>query len=123
MNPYSAILPLDEKRVASKTKPFFAVFLSILLCMASSLASGQAGGKFSRECAQHDLDLVAALDGHRFAQDIGPENLAAAFMAILGARETCYADPDKALVMYDAIVFGPALVRMQRQEHAWGTLD
>jgi len=122
MNPHFAALPLDEHRVAGKNQPFFAIFLATLLCMASSLASGQTGGKFSTECAQRDLDLIATLDGHRFAQDIGQENLSAAFMAILRARETCYSDPAKALVLYDAIAFGPTLAST-RQGRTWGTLD
>lgn len=82
MNPHFAASPLDEHRVAGKTQSFFAIFLATLLCMASSLASGQ-----TTECAQRDLDLIATLDGHRFAQDIGQENLSAAFMAILRARD------------------------------------
>ena len=76
--------------------------------LAGSVATKtEHAGKFTRACAERDLRLVTAIEGHAAAGDVDGQKLFAAYRTLMDARRACREGREgEALARYD----GAALI-------------
>lgn len=76
-----------------------------LVLSAVLVAWGAASSSIAPLCAARDLDVITLIEQHGIAEDIAPDRLAKASMAMLAAREVCEAGrTEKAVALYDDII-------------------
>lgn len=65
--------------------------------------------QFAKECVLKDIAVITLIEDHGGANDLPADRLAAAGLAMLQARSTCYAGRvEEALTLYDSILaLGP----------------
>ena len=94
----------DGKKSAKSSRAFLCAWIGVLAGLAPTL--GIAGeGPLLLACAERDLAVLNVIEEHRYAQDMAPERLAAAFMSLIHARQVCAGNARQGLALYDDISF------------------
>lgn len=103
---------------------FLGALAFLLIVVAHVPAFAFAGeGPMPVGCAQRDMLVRTALDEHRYAQDVAPDRLAAAFNAMIRARKICLRNEVQGLALYDDIGFELDLRSVLYRTTVIGPLD
>jgi hypothetical protein len=104
---------MRARSFAANWKPAFG---GITLVLSTVLVvSGAASSSIAPICAARDLDVITLIEQHGTAEDVAPERLAKAAMAVFAAREACEAGrTEKAVALYDDITGSLGSLMSQR---------
>lgn len=76
-----------------------------LATSAVLVAFGAASSSIAPVCAARDLDVITLIEQHGMAEDVAPDRLAHAAMAMFAARQACEVGrTEKAVALYDGII-------------------
>lgn len=86
-----------------------ALGLVASLALTTGVMAQEQTRQFAKECALKEITVVTLIEDHGVADDLPADRLAAAGLAMLHARSTCYAGRvDEALALYGSILdLGP----------------
>lgn len=105
------------------TKLAAAVAGSLVLSMlgqgiaARCAAAQENNTRIPAICAYRETAVITLIDDHGMVEDLRPENLTAAFSAMLDARALCYAGrTGDAVAAYDAILHRLGPLHMGRKD-------
>jgi len=87
----------------------------VTLALSAALTAWGAASSIAPVCAARDLDVITSIEQHGMAQDVAPDRLAHAAMAVFAAREACEAGrTEKAVALYDGIIGSLGSIVSQR---------
>jgi hypothetical protein len=91
----------------------FRLWAAASICLATDGATGAESATLLPEiCATADLRLTILIEAHGEAQDVAPETLAHAFLAVLEARRACNEGRvEAAIKLYESIPLGAGISR------------
>ena len=93
----------------------FRLWAAASICLATHGATGaESTTLLPQICAAADLKLTTLIEAHGEAQDVAPETLAHAFLAVLEARKACNEGRvEAAIKLYESIPLGAGISRGQ----------
>ena len=93
----------------------FRLWAAASICFVTDGATGaESTTLLPQICATADLRLTMLIEAHGEAQDVAPETLAHAFLAVLEARKACNEGRvEAAIKLYESIPLGVGLSRGQ----------
>jgi hypothetical protein len=104
-----ATIPMDvatlSDRIGRSVPALLFLFLFAGLVGLTPASALGGEGLMPLACARRDLVAREILDEHRYAQDVAPGRLAAAFMSLIRARQVCAHNEAQGLALYDDVCF------------------
>jgi hypothetical protein len=92
----------------------FRLWAAASICLMTDGATGAETTLLPQICASADLKLTMLIEAHGEAQDVAPETLAHAFLAVLEARKACNEGRvEAAIKLYESIPLGAGISRRQ----------